>query len=273
MFPPLAYLSGADPRAPAAARHGAALRAHHDRGRHRRRRRRPDGLGRRAVDARGHDFVSAADQIELGRRRRADRTRSSSRARSSARSACSRSRSRSCSICLHAQRAGLLGRFMGVVGMFAGATIIIRQFDPPGVVRSFWLVALALLILDQRPAALAPCGKPPAWAVAEAVPWPSQQQTPRGARGRAAQSRGRARTGARVAAPARAGGAGRRRRQRRPCAHAEDRPRPRQVPAPRAPRAAPRGRARPGRAAPLLQEAQAQAPLVDLTSPPECQAA
>jgi hypothetical protein len=79
-------------------------------------------------------------------------------------------------ICLHAQRAGLLGRFMGVVGMFAGATIIIRQFDPPGIVRSFWLIALGLLILDRLPRAIAPRGRPPAWAVAEAVPWPSQQQ-------------------------------------------------------------------------------------------------
>jgi len=79
-------------------------------------------------------------------------------------------------ICLHAQRAGLLGRFMGVVGMFAGATIIIRQFDPLGVVRSFWLIALGLLILDRLPRTIAPRGRPPAWAVAEAVPWPSQQQ-------------------------------------------------------------------------------------------------
>ena len=65
---------------------------------------------------------------------------------------------------------------MGVVGMFAGATIIIRQFDPPGVVRSFWLIALGLLILDRLPRTIAPRGRPPAWAVAEAVPWPSQQQ-------------------------------------------------------------------------------------------------
>jgi hypothetical protein len=74
-------------------------------------------------------------------------------------------------ICLHAQRAGLLRRFMGVVGMFAGATIVIRQFDPPGVVRSFWIVALGMLILGRLPG-----GRPPAWSVAEAIPWPSQQQ-------------------------------------------------------------------------------------------------
>jgi hypothetical protein len=74
-------------------------------------------------------------------------------------------------ICLHAQRAGLLGRFMGIVGMFAGATIVIRQFDPPGIVRSLWMMALAALIVGRLPN-----GRPPAWAVAEAVPWPSQQQ-------------------------------------------------------------------------------------------------
>jgi hypothetical protein len=74
-------------------------------------------------------------------------------------------------ICLHAQRAGLLGRFMGIVGMFAGATIVIRQFDPPGIVRSLWMIALAALIVGRLPN-----GRPPAWAVAEAVPWPSQQQ-------------------------------------------------------------------------------------------------
>lgn len=136
-------------------------------------------------------------------------------------------------ICLHAQRAGLLGRFMGVVGMFAGATIIIRQFDPPGVVRSFWLIALGLLILDRLPRAIAPRGKPPAWAVAEAVPWPSQQQLreereaarreaagepePAPARERPARRRGRDAVGT--------DGNG---------AHAEE-PRTAKVPAPRAP--------------------------------------
>ena len=135
-------------------------------------------------------------------------------------------------ICLHAQRAGLLGRFMGVVGMFAGATIIIRQFDPPGVVRSFWLIALGLLILDRLPRAIAPRGKP-AWAVAEAVPWPSQQQLreereaarreaagepePAPARERPARRRGRDAVGT--------DGNG---------AHAEE-PRTAKVPAPRAP--------------------------------------
>jgi hypothetical protein len=74
-------------------------------------------------------------------------------------------------ICLHAMRVGLLTRLMGLVGMFSGATLVIGFLDPPGIIRSFWLVALGLLFLGRTPR-----GRPPAWSVAEAVPWPTQQQ-------------------------------------------------------------------------------------------------
>jgi hypothetical protein len=74
-------------------------------------------------------------------------------------------------ICLNAMRVGLLTRLMGIVGMFAGATIVIRDLDPFGAIRSFWLAALALLILGRMPK-----GRPPAWSVPEAVPWPTQQE-------------------------------------------------------------------------------------------------
>jgi hypothetical protein len=74
-------------------------------------------------------------------------------------------------ICLHAMRAGLLTRLMGIVGMFAGATVVIRELDPFGAIRSFWLAALALLILGRLPK-----GRPAAWSVPEAVPWPTQQE-------------------------------------------------------------------------------------------------
>ena len=40
-------------------------------------------------------------------------------------------------ICLHAMRAGLLTRLMGVFGMFAGATLVVRFLDPPGVISRF----------------------------------------------------------------------------------------------------------------------------------------
>jgi hypothetical protein len=74
-------------------------------------------------------------------------------------------------VCLNAMRVGLLTRLMGIVGMFAGATLVIRDLDPFGAIRSFWLAALALLILGRMPR-----GRPPAWSVAEAVPWPTQQE-------------------------------------------------------------------------------------------------
>jgi hypothetical protein len=74
-------------------------------------------------------------------------------------------------ICLHAMRVGLLTRLMGLLGMFGGATLVVRFLDPPGVIRWFWLIALGVLFLGRLPR-----GRPPAWAVAEAVPWPSQQE-------------------------------------------------------------------------------------------------
>src|SRR3954469_1345550 len=74
-------------------------------------------------------------------------------------------------IALNAMRAGLLPRLMGIVGMFAAATFVIRGLDPFGAIRAFWFAAPALLILGRLPN-----GRPPAWSVAEAVPWPSQQE-------------------------------------------------------------------------------------------------
>jgi hypothetical protein len=74
-------------------------------------------------------------------------------------------------ICIHAMRVGLLTRFTGVIGMFVGGTIVIAKLDPFGIVRSFWLGAVAVLLLGRMPR-----GRPPAWSVAEAVPWPTQQQ-------------------------------------------------------------------------------------------------
>jgi len=136
-------------------------------------------------------------------------------------------------ICLYAQRSGLLSRFMGVVGMFAGATIVFRQFDPPGVIRSLWMGALAALILDGAPRVFR-ARRPPAWGVAEAVPWPSQQQI-REER-EAARRKAAGEPEPAPDRPARARGRGRVAAAEDNGREARDAPRGAKVPAPQAPR-------------------------------------
>jgi hypothetical protein len=69
-----------------------------------------------------------------------------------------------------AMRVGLLTRWMGIVGIFAGVLI----FLPIGgatleVVPAFWLVAMGLLCAERWPN-----GDPPAWTSGEARPWPTR---------------------------------------------------------------------------------------------------
>jgi hypothetical protein len=73
-------------------------------------------------------------------------------------------------ISLHAMRAGLLTRFTGFLGMIVGGTLIL-PLDQFGIIRSFWLISVGVLILGRSPR-----GRPPAWESSEAVPWPSQQR-------------------------------------------------------------------------------------------------
>jgi hypothetical protein len=121
-------------------------------------------------------------------------------------------------ISLNAMRAGLLSRLMGIVGMFAAATFVIRGLDPFGAIRAFWFAALAMLIIGRLPS-----GRPPAWSVPEAVPWPTQQQL-REQREAAARERGEPERSVRRRGPA-----------ARDDDAAKAEPRGRRVPAPRAP--------------------------------------
>ena len=68
-------------------------------------------------------------------------------------------------ISLNAMRAGLLSRFMGILGIFVGVVLVI----PLGVqiLQLFWFAALGLLFLDRWPG-----GRGPAWESGEAIPWP-----------------------------------------------------------------------------------------------------
>jgi hypothetical protein len=74
-------------------------------------------------------------------------------------------------ISLNAMRAGLLSRFMGVMGVVLGALFVLPLIASP-IIQLFWLIALGMLFLNIWPGA----GRGPAWETGEAVPWPSAQQ-------------------------------------------------------------------------------------------------
>jgi hypothetical protein len=72
-------------------------------------------------------------------------------------------------VSLNAMRAGLLSRFMGVLGIIVGALIVLPLL-PSGVpvVEVFWFGALSALFLGYWPG-----GRGPAWETGEPVPWPT----------------------------------------------------------------------------------------------------
>jgi hypothetical protein len=75
-------------------------------------------------------------------------------------------------VSLNAMRAGLLTRFMGVLGIIAGVLLALPIFGGPlPVVQAFWLLALGLLLLGRWPS-----GIPPAWSSGKAEPWPSSAE-------------------------------------------------------------------------------------------------
>lgn len=68
---------------------------------------------------------------------------------------------------LNAMRAGLLSRFMGILGIFVGVLLVIPLGVP--IVQLFWFSALGLLFLNRWPGG----GRGPAWETGEDIPWPS----------------------------------------------------------------------------------------------------
>jgi hypothetical protein len=71
-------------------------------------------------------------------------------------------------VSLNAMRAGLLTRFMGVLGVIVGVLIIFPLGSPLPIVQCFWLAGLAVLIAGRWPN-----GVPPAWRTGNAEPWPT----------------------------------------------------------------------------------------------------
>ena len=72
---------------------------------------------------------------------------------------------------LNAMRAGLLSRFMGILGIIAGLLVVIPIL-PGAFIQLFWIVALGMLFLGRWPN-----GRGPAWDVVEPVPWPTAADT------------------------------------------------------------------------------------------------
>jgi positive regulator of sigma E activity len=73
-------------------------------------------------------------------------------------------------VSLNAMRTGLLTRFFGILGIISGLLLVI-PLDQPGIVRSFWLIAIGLMLLGRWMG-----GMPPAWRTGRAEPWPTQQE-------------------------------------------------------------------------------------------------
>lgn len=73
-------------------------------------------------------------------------------------------------VALNTMRIGLLTRFMGYVGIFAGV-LVLFVITPVPVVQVYWLVAVGYLISGRWPT-----GLPSSWRSGRAEPWPSSQE-------------------------------------------------------------------------------------------------
>ncbi|HEX8857356.1 MAG TPA: DUF4386 family protein [Thermoleophilaceae bacterium] len=71
-------------------------------------------------------------------------------------------------ISLNAMRAGVVSRFIGIVGIIIGVLYVV-PLGGPQILQFFWLGAMGLLFLGRWPGA----GRGPAWETGEAIPWPS----------------------------------------------------------------------------------------------------
>lgn len=74
-------------------------------------------------------------------------------------------------VALNAMRAGLLTRFLGVLGIIVGGSLVLTgvfPLDQQGLIRTFWLAAVGLLLLGRLPGN---AELPPAWSEGRAIPW------------------------------------------------------------------------------------------------------
>ncbi|MGI8429543.1 MAG: hypothetical protein ACR2OB_09630 [Solirubrobacteraceae bacterium] len=72
---------------------------------------------------------------------------------------------------MSAMRVGLLTRFMGYLGIFAGVLVLFPIGSPVPVVQGFWLLALGYMLSGRWPT-----GVPTSWRSGRAEKWPSSQE-------------------------------------------------------------------------------------------------
>jgi hypothetical protein len=73
---------------------------------------------------------------------------------------------------LRARRAGLMSQFMAILGVIAGALMVLRLMPlVPEITQAFWLGAAGALFLGSWPR-----GRGPAWETGQPDPWPATQQ-------------------------------------------------------------------------------------------------
>lgn len=71
-------------------------------------------------------------------------------------------------VSLNAMRAGLLTRFIGILGVIAGILLVLPQLAPVPIVMWVWLAGIGMLMLGTGRAGLLP-----AWRTGNAEPWPT----------------------------------------------------------------------------------------------------
>jgi hypothetical protein len=74
-------------------------------------------------------------------------------------------------ISMNAMRAGLVSRFMGILGVILGGLFVLPLVAAP-IIQLFWLTALGVLFINQWPGTT---GRGPAWESGEAELWPTSQ--------------------------------------------------------------------------------------------------
>ena len=73
---------------------------------------------------------------------------------------------------LRARRAGLMSQFMSILGVIAGALMVLRLMPlVPEITQAFWLGAVGALFLGRWPG-----GRGSAWETGQPDPWPTSQQ-------------------------------------------------------------------------------------------------